>query len=503
MNPDADDLPGLAAGEDGNGPLTDSFQKTLALAFKEHNAGRDREAEALCRVLMQICPRDAQLVFLLGMILHKTGRDEEAVKWLSRAAEYQSQSARIFSGLGCAYQSLKDHARAASSFARSLALEPKSTSTCYNLGNSCYRLGQIERAATLFRQAVGMDPRDSASWNNLGKCLKELNRLEESIGAYNRALEVASDYSLAHYGRAITLLTAGRLKEGFQEYEWRWHTVTPRHFPQPVWNGDPAPGQTLFLHAEQGFGDAIHMVRFVPEARKRVARVILECRPELHTLFQCSKCADVVIPHGAPIPPFDCFISLISLPCVLGTTLDTIPHRTPYLQAPSEAGSLPKAPGRLKVGLAWAGNPEHHQDAARSIRLKELAPILQVPGVAFYNLQQPVPAGDQAGLRSLSDVIHSGPKFADFLETASAISGLDLVITVDTAVAHLAGALGKPVWTFIQYSPDWRWFLNRADTPWYPTMQLFRQAEPDRWEPPIIRAAEALRRLSQDRSARI
>ena len=401
-----------------------------------------------------------------------------------------------FQRLGCAYQKVEDHTRAAAAFEQAKKLEPQSAATDYNLGKSCYKLGQVGKAEALFRGVVEKDPRDAASWNNLGKCLKELNRLDESIAAYDRALEIAPEYALARYGRAVSLLTAGRLPEGFRDYEARWHLITPRQFRQPEWISELAPGKTLFLHAEQGFGDAMQMVRFVPLARERVGRVILECRPGLEKLFQYSKCADTVIPYGMEIPPFDCRLSLISLPRVLGIKLDTIPNRTPYLRAPS-CGVLPPQPGRLKVGLAWAGNPEHHQDAARSLRLEQLAPVLQVPGVAFYNLQQPVPERDQPCLQTFSAVIRSNLKFADFLETASVIAEMGLVITVDTAVAHLAGALGKPVWILLQHSSDWRWLLDRPDSRWYPTAQLFRQTERGEWKTPILRVAEALKRKKE------
>ena len=492
MNPNSDILVEWKKTAGRNFQPTDSFEQSLKLAFEMHNAGRGREAEALCRMLVQIRTQDAQLLFLLGMVLHKGGRDEEAVEWLSLAARCQPHDARIFNGLGCAYQKLKDHLSAAAAFERALQQEPQSASTEYNLGNACYKLGQVEQAASLFRNAVEKNPRDSVSWNNLGKCLKELNRLQESIEAYNRSLEIAPDYALARYGRAISLLAAGQFPEGFRDYEWRWHLIKPRQFQQPEWTGNPAPGQTLLLHAEQGFGDAIQMVRFIPAARERVGRVILECRPELKTLFQYSKCADAVIPYGTEIPPFDCRLSLISLPRALGVTLDTIPNRTPYLRAPSCEGLPPTQLGRLKVGLVWAGNPDHHQDAARSIRLEQLAPVLQVPHAAFYNLQQSVPARDQACLEKYSAAIRSNLNLADFLDTASVIAEMDLVITVDTAVAHLAGALGKPVWTLLQHSPDWRWLLDRPDSPWYPTMRLFRQAKRNEWEPIILRVTEAL-----------
>jgi tetratricopeptide (TPR) repeat protein len=492
MDANADFPPRLAAPDGPPGGPAESFDATLKRAFELHNAGRRREAEAICEGLLRVRPRDAQLLFLLGMIFHKEGRDAEAVTRLSLAAELDPRSARIFSGLGCAFQALKEHAHAAEAFERSLELDPKSGATYYNLGNTCFQLDEVERAAAMFRRAAELDSSDYQSWNNLGKCLKELNRLEESIAAYDRAVEAAPDYGLARYGRSIALLTAGRLKEGFRDYESRRYSLPTRTFPQPTWSGEAAPGRTLFLHAEQGFGDAIQMVRFIPAARERVGKVILECRPELCTLFQHSRCADVVIPYGTEIPPFDQVLSLTSLPHVLGITLDTIPNRTPYLAAPT-ARELPQAPaGHWKVGLVWAGNPNHHQDAARSIPFAALAPILQVPGVRFYSLQQPIPIPDEPSVSSHSGVLHSVAGFTDFLETAAVIAALDLVITVDTAVAHLAGALGKPVWLLLQHSPDWRWLLDRDGSPWYPTMQLFRQSERNQWALPILSVAEAL-----------
>lgn len=472
-------------------PPLDSYEQSLKLAFEMHNSGRALEAEALCRVLLQIRPDDGQLLFLLGMILHKAGMDDEAVRWLLLAGKNQPKSARIFHGLGCAYQGLEDHERAAAAFEIAIRLEPRTPDAWYQLGLSCYWQEDIERAVALFSRAVEINPRDSRSWNNLGKCLKELNRLDESIEAYNRALEIEPDYALMRYGRAVSLLCAGRLAEGFKEYEWRRHSMKARHFFKPEWHGENAPGRTLLLHAEQGFGDAIQMVRFIRSARRRVGRIVLECRPELRTLLEYSRCADIVVPYGASLPEFDLFLSLSSLPFVLGTTLETIPTKTPYLAAPVRETPLPAGSGVLKAGLAWAGNPGHHQDAARSVQFLDLAPILDVPGVAFYSLQKPVPGRDEPDL-GLASNIHSNLDLKDFLATASIIAELDLVIAVDTAVAHLAGALGKPVWLLLQHSPDWRWFLNRSDTPWYPTMRLFRQTKRNSWKEPIARIAEEL-----------
>jgi tetratricopeptide (TPR) repeat protein len=476
----------------------DAFQQTLRLAFDTHNAGRHADAEALCRTLLQINRADAQLFFLFGMILHTTGRDAEAVNWLERATELQPDSARTFSGLGCAWRGLGDETKAQKSFARAAELEPQNADHFYNLGIAWHNLAELERAVADFQKAVARNPRDHASWNNLGKIFKQLNRLGESLAAYHRALEISPDYELARHGRAISLLTAGQLDQGFREYESRWSKIQPREFAQPRWRGEAIAGKTVFIHAEQGFGDAIHFARFLPLVRERAARVILECRPELKSLFHFSAIADEIVAYGEPIPPFDVFTSIVSVPGLLGINEKNIPGRVPYLKAPA-ADSLPTAKiGNLKIGFVWAGSRTHSDDASRSVSLEIFAPILHMPGTTFFSLQIPVPERDQALLKSLANAVDLSAHLKDFLATAGLVAQLDLIIAVDTSIVHLAGALAKPVWTLLQFDADWRWFLDRSDTPWYPTMQLFRQIQKGQWAPVIERV---VRELKQFRAA--
>jgi len=477
----------------------DAFDNNLRLAFEAHNRGQHAEAEALCRKLLPEGRPDARLYFLLGMILHRLERDAEAIEPLHHAAGLAPSDAAIFNGLGCAFHSLKDYPRAVQNFQQAIALKPGQADLYYSLGNACFPLGEIEAAANAFRRSVELNPQDAQSWNNLGKSLKELNRLDESLAAYEQALAVSPDYALAHYGHALSLLASGNLPAGFREYEWRQRRL-PREFPQPKWRGEPLAGRTLFLHAEQGFGDAILAVRYLPQLHERGARVILECRPELKSLFTFSNCADVVIAHGESIPPFDYWISVISVAGMLGVTLETLPNRVPYLAAPP-GEKLPGA--NPKIGLVWAGNPGHHDDAQRSLLLAELAPVLQTPEKDFYSLQVPVPERDQLVLATFPKFVNLGGHFKDFLDTATAIVGLDLVIAVDTAVAHLAGALGKPVWLLLQHSPDWRWFLQCGEkTPWYPATRLFRQVHRGRWSPVMARVVEELRTFQVARLGR-
>jgi Flp pilus assembly protein TadD len=466
------------------------------MAFAAHNAGRQEEAEALCRVLLGAIPDDPQLLFLLGMVLHRTKRDAEAVRWLQRATEVKPGLARNFSGLGLAFRGTGNEAEAIKNFSRAAVLEPENGNHFYNLGLGWHQLNDLEQARAAFQKAVELDSRDAASWNNLGKIFKHLNRIADALAAYDRALEIDPGYELARHGRAILLLTAGRLGEGFREYESRWSKIRQREYPKPHWQGEDRPDETIFLHAEQGFGDAIHFARFVPLARERAGRIILECRPELKSLFSASKLADEVIGFGENPPAFDRFTSIISLPRHLGIAESNVPARVPYLQAPA-TDDLPAAkPATLKVGVVWAGSGQHNDDAVRSISLEQFLPVLQMPEATFYSLQQVVPERDKVLFRGLTGVVDLAPRLTDFSATAGLVNQLDLVIAVDTSVAHLAGALARPVWTLVQFDADWRWFGDGEGTVWYPTMRLFRQTRRGDWPPVVARVAEALKKMT-------
>ena len=359
--------------------------------------------------------------------------------------------------------------------------------------------GIMKRRFRSTNKALELNPRDYEAWTNLGKLHKELNQLDEAIAAHDRALEIQPEYALGHWNRAIALMLKGRFPEGWREYEWRWRlsgpVFVPRGYPQPMWRGEPLPEQTLFVHAEQGFGDAIQFVRYVRLARQRAARVVLECPAPLKDLFASNRCADTVIAMGEAPPPFHSYVPLMSLPGILGTTVETIPNGTPYLAAPPCLGLPPSPPNHRRVGLAWAGRPTHDDDAVRSLRLEELAPLLQTPGITFYSLQVPPPTRDEPYLRSLPNFVDLTGRLIDFRHTAALMGQMDLVISVDTVIAHLAGALAKPTWTLIQYSPDWRWLLQRSDTPWYPSMRLFRQPAKGNWQPVITQVADELRQF--------
>jgi len=304
-----------------------------------------------------------------------------------------------------------------------------------------------------------------------------------------------------HWNLALALLVQGHFPEGWEEYEWRWKTkglLSPRQLlPQPLWDGRPLAGRAILLHAEQGLGDTIQFIRYLPLVAQRGGRVIVECQPELQRLVQAMTPDIPVLARGQPLPDFAFQCPLLSLPKALGTTLATIPATVPYLHADAQnvqmwRDRLAGHGSALKVGLIWAGNPHHKNDRNRSVKLASLAPLAQVPGVQFYSLQKGAAAAQAKTPPPGMDLIDRTDDLQDFADTAAMIANLDLVIAVDTSVVHLAGALAKPVWTLLPYCPDWRWLLKRQDSPWYPTMRLFRQPEIGDWDSVIQQLAAAL-----------
>jgi len=468
-----------------------SPRQRLESARLAHRERRFAEAEAICRDLCERAPADGEASYLLGLALHDTGREAEAEPWLRRAAALDPQSPHAHYALGCVYAAMDDSASAAQAFAAALQRNPAYVNACYGLGNACCKAGDFARAVSVYRQALALNPQDHELWNNLGQALEALFRTDEALAAYDRAREIQPEFDLARSNHALCLLSLGRLQEGLREYEWRWRKTRFRPYSQPFWRGQPIPGKTLLVCSEQGFGDMIQFSRFVPEARARAGRVILECQASLRRLFERAHCADAIIEAGQTPPPFDYYVPMMSLPLVLGATMDTIP-RAPWLTAPAADDLPPVPPAHLRVGLVWACSPTHINYGRRSIPFSALAPILARPGVVFFSLQVPVRPEDEPRLLATPRLVPLAGRLKDFHDTAGVLARMDLVICVDTAVTHLAGALGKPVWTLVAHPGDWRWLLQRSDSPWYPTMRLFRQAHPGQWQPVIARVAEEI-----------
>jgi hypothetical protein len=319
------------------------------------------------------------------------------------------------------------------------------------------------------------------------------------LASYDQAIALRPDYADAHFFKGLSSLVTGDFEHGWIEYEWRRKApaarITRRDFPQPLWLGeDGIAGKTILLHSEQGFGDTIQFCRYVPHVAARDARVVLEVEEPLCELMTDLAGVTQVVAKGGPLPEFDFQCPLASLPLAFRTRLETIPSGAPYLRVPRQAqeywGALLGAKLVPRIGLAWAGNAKHVRDRERSMRLHDLLPLLDIDAT-FVSLQKEVRAGDAETLGNCN-MFHLRQEFGNFSDTAALISQLDLVISVDTSVAHLAGALGKPVWILLTHAPDWRWLLDRDDSPWYPSARLFRQRESREWGSVTMQVREAL-----------
>lgn len=420
-------------------------------------------------------------------------------------------------------------------YGRILSIDPEFAPAWINLGVLLRRIGKLNSAVTCLKRGIALKPNDGPAWSNLGNALRAVNRLDEAIAAQRQALELSSDVARIHYNYGLTVRDKGDLKEasnairrasllgydapelawdeslthllagdltrGFEAYESRWKLpeIKRLHDNTPEWDGSALDGRTLLVWAEQGMGDTLQFCRYVIDSADGIAdtggKIVLEVQAPLARILQRSPefSKVTVIPRGAKLPKFDLQIPLLSLPRLRGTTLDSIPDHCPYIMPPADiAKPTGLHPERLKVGLCWAGKPSHKNNRNRSIMLEDFATLFDLPRTDFISLQKGPAVQDIADL-SLGPLLRDlGSGFRDFADTAAAIRALDLVITVDTSVAHLAGAMARPVWVLLPYAPDWRWMLHRDDSPWYPSMTLFRQTSPGDWSEVFSRVRHAL-----------
>ena len=351
----------------------------------------------------------------------------------------------------------------------------------------------MTEAAACHAEALRINPGYAGAWRDLGVVQREQGQLTEAEASYNEAIRLRPDYAEAHLNRAILWLLMGDFERGWPEFEWRWRTrdIVVRSFPQPRWDGAPLPDGTILIYAEQGFGDTLQFIRYVERVKERVGRVVVECQPSLEKLLAGVAGIDMLVPEGAPLPEFDVQAPLLSLPRLF----EAIPVRTPYLTVPPgrvEAWRerLARVPG-FKVGICWQGFLGRKSLRRRTVALERLAPLAEIAGVCLVRLQR------GPGSEQLADVrfpVWDPPDWpndpgASWIETASLMQALDLIVTIDTAVAHLAGALGVPTWVLLPFAADWRWFLGRDDSPWYPSLRLFRQPRPGAWTELLDRVA--------------
>ncbi|MBF0462622.1 MAG: tetratricopeptide repeat protein [Magnetococcales bacterium] len=487
-------------------PPTD--QEQLLLAIRHFNEGDMGSAARLAQAVFTANPNHAEAIHLLGMIALRTGRLELATKLLVMAVELQPRQAAFHFHLGELYGQLGHTEAAERQYRQAIRLQPHFVPAHVHLGNLYFGMGAYDRAKKSYKTAVRLDPKTHIASYNLGIIAQEMGEHGVALHCFDQALQAAPVGSTAaaqaHTAKAFSLLALGRFREGWPEYEWRWQLPgnTPRICAAPLWDGLDIQGKRIYLYTEQGFGDALLFVRYIKRLRDRGGYVILECKPELLTLFQGSQLADemVVRASGDATPPdfaFDChlpLLSLLALPGIFAGPEPTLPDRVPYLRADpvaQEAWRVQLAALRgLRVAICWSGNPETAVNRNRACSLADFAPLLRVPGVSFVSIQKGVPA--QQMRAQPVDVLDLDAQLTDFAQTAAVLANVDLLIATDTAVVHLAGGLGRPVWTLLHTAAEWRWLQHRLDTPWYPNMRLFRQTTAGDWLGLLERVAEEL-----------
>lgn len=408
--------------------------------------------------------------------------------------------ATAWQGVAEIRQAQEDFEQAIVAYKKALSLDSGITSAWNMLGTVFHNLEQLEEAEVCYRQALALQPDLATILNNLGVVLNSQGRLGDAIAIYRHLLEVDDAYAEGHWNLSVALLAAGEYLEGWREYEWRFRKANPvasRDFPQPLWDGSALHGRNLLLHAEQGFGDTIQFARYARLVAQRGGRVILECQvPALKRLLHSLEGVAEIVVAGEPLSPFDCHLPMMSLPLVFGTTLETIPAQIPYLVAePADVEAWGQRLGpaaAFRVGLVWFAKQSQVLNRKRSCRLEMFAPLWAVPGVEFFSLQIGLGAEQLAECGAASLIKDLTGHITDFADTAGFIANLDLVITIDTAVAHLAGALGARTWVILPHIAEWRWLCLRQDSPWYPTMRLFRQPMAGDWSGLMSSVAEAL-----------
>jgi tetratricopeptide (TPR) repeat protein len=442
----------------------EDIQWLLAVALQHHQQGRVVHAAAIYRMILDEQPDNAIARQYMGVVAHQGGDHSEAIRLIEQAIVAQPGIPDFHNNLGLVFQAQ----------------------------------GDLARAIECYRHAIELDRGYVEAYCNLGLALQADRRAAESIPYFEQAILLQPDFAQAHWNLSISLLATGHFERGWSEYEWRLKTPelagTEKRFVQPFWQGEHLDGKTVLLHAEQGFGDSIQFVRYVPLIAQRGGRVVVECRPGLKKLFETVPGVAQVIDRGEPLPGFDVHCAQLSLPSRFNASNANIPADTPYFHLEPSLSArwrarMPDSGSKARIGLAWAGNPDHSNDRNRSISPDHFAALAATGGAAFFSLQKSVGANRAPPAAGLCDLTGQVDDFADM---AALIVNLDLVISVDTSVAHLAGALGKPVWVLLPYAADWRWQLEREDSPWYPSMRLFRQRRHGDWDDVLRRIGHAL-----------
>ncbi len=448
------------------------IRATYELAAQHQRRGHVPEAEVLYRQILARSPGEAPAIYQLGILAHTAGRPNEAVSLLQRATE----------------------------------ANPYAMEYLINYGIALASRGAMDQAEDALRRAVALRCDIPEAYYSLATVLRAKGEVQDALRFCRRYLDLRPDDSEVRHILAGLLLSIGDFEEGWDAYESRWELAgrsRDRGLSQPLWEGSDLSDRSILLHTEQGYGDSIQFARYLEMVSARTK--IVACRPELRRLLHGRFGIDQIITPGDPLPRFDVHCALGSLPRIFHTRSETIPARIPYLCADAREieqwTRRMRAQAGLRVGLVWAGSPSHRNDVRRSVSLQTIAPLADVSDVQFYSLQKGEAAKVASRMRAASRMTDWTAELRDFADTAALISALDLVITVDTAVAHLAGSLGSRVWVMLPFEADWRWLLQREDSPWYPTMRLFRQKSPGGWDDVVARVVAELAHVASGREA--
>jgi tetratricopeptide (TPR) repeat protein len=478
----------------------DLAEAQLTLGNALHSLGQPDEALACYQRAVELRPDFAEAWNCIGLVHAERYRYEDAMGCLQRALTIQPDYAEGWQTIGTLYEARDMHEKALECFRRSVALKPDFSTAHNNIGNSLLQLGDLQGAMEAYRRALTLDPHFADALSNLGNLLRTMGRLDESLDYSARALQLRPDWPDAQWNRAMTLLLAGDYAAGWKLAESRWGFADPRRvrrsFSQPLWLGNsPLAGRTILLHHEQGLGDTLQMLRYAPLLARQGARVITLVPISLAGIAASVPGVTSVVAEGAALPPFDFHCPFMSLPLALRTVLTTVPDTVPYLFATGETsvawGQRLGPAGRRRIGLVWSGSVTHKNDRHRSIGARRIQPLLDFDA-QFISLQKEYRAEDATLTGERGPIRDFSAELQDFAQTAALIANLDLVISVDTSVAHLAGGMGKPVWVLLPYAPDYRWMLGCANSPWYPTARLFRQPTFGDWDSVIGDVVRAL-----------
>jgi len=514
------------------------LESLLQKAYRHHQAGNLAEASEFYDRILDINPDYVDAIFLSGSLKLQQGNLDTAENLLEKAKALVPGHAGVYNNLGTVFREQGRHDAAIESYNKAITLKPDNAEAYNNRGIVFQEQGMFDEALANYKKSIEFKPAHYVYSNlgcvlmekgeyreaiesckraiaskpdyaeahiNLGNVLQELGRHDEAILCYDKSVELAPDNVKAHINRAIERLLLEDFERGWPEYEWRLRKedYVFNHFHQPRWDGSALNGRTILVNTERGFGDSIHFARYLPKLKESGGYVIFECQQTLSRLMRgCSGIDEIVVKHTKSSMPnvvFDVYVPLMSLPGIFSTTLDNIPAEAPYISVDSElTESWRKRLYRnddFKVGIVWKGNFNNISGRRRSCSLADFAPLAGIPGLVFYSLQKGQEAMEANNPPTGMNIINLDSGLKDFADTAAVIANMDLVISIDTAVVHLAGAMGKPVWTLLHFTPDWRWFLQRDDSPWYPGMSLFRQTQPNDWSGVFEQVKESLSNL--------